>query len=375
MDNERRGDAVVAVGAVVLCAILGTVGQPDWGWSAAMATTLVIRRSFPVTFATIAATISALHLLAEGALLFPGDAVLLVAAYSVAAQADAPRRRLGPALGLVFSAVLAGRILHGGTAPTGMAAGSVICLVALSFVASWTAGLLARRKTEALRDAEHRRLLSERDAEARTRRAADEERERISDEMHDVLAHTLTNIVIQAESGQVIAPTEEIAELFGMISRTGRSALSGVRSLLAPADDAETAPSPSLAVLDDLITDFRASGLPVDLRVLGTPEEVSPGMSLAIYRVAQESLTNALRYGTGEHAHVTLEWAAGHVMVVVSNPVDPDTGHSPIHEHRGLAGIRRRCALYGGTAHYELTDTFTLSATWPLTTGAPAELR
>ncbi|OFV73515.1 sensor histidine kinase [Rhodococcus erythropolis] len=370
-----QGDVIVALAAVVGCVVLGLLGQPDWWWSAAMAATLAVRRTATITFAAAATAVSAAHLLVDAALLFPGDVVLLVAAYSVAAHAHGCRRALGPALGLAFVLVFTGRALAGGTAPAWGSAGLVVGLVVASLVVAWTVGLLERRRVGALRDAEHRRLLSERDADARTQLAAYEERERISDDMHDVLAHTLTNVVVQAESGQAIAPPGEIADLFETISRTSRSALGEVRGLLAPTDHEHTQPTPSLDDLDDLVTGFGASGLQVERSHRGTPTDVSPGLSLAIYRVIQESLTNALRHGTGDHAHLVLDWAPDQITVTVSNPVGADSAQSPVREHRGLAGTRRRCTLYGGSTSFELTDEFTLVASWPLTTTAATRVK
>ncbi|RJF41418.1 two-component sensor histidine kinase [Actinomyces sp. 2119] len=411
---SRKGDVTVAALGLALCAVLGLMGQPDWAWSAAMAATLGLRRSAPVACAAVATVVSVVHLLTEAALLFPGDVVLLAAAYSVAAYADGRRRRVAPVLGLVVVGVLGASLPARGVAPT---QGALVAgLVAASLVAAWAAGLLRRRTLQALRDAEHRRLLSERNAQARSQLAAYEERERINDEMHDVLAHTLTSVVVQAESGRAIAADREVAELFETISRASRSALGEVRALLAPSDQEGTYPAPgltpSLDDLDDLLAGVEAAGQHVECRTSGTPSDLEPGLSLAVYRVVQESLTNAQRHGTGDAVRLTLEWACDRLSVTVSNSVDNPVGPGAdsvlLRENRGLAGIRRRCTLYGGSLHYGFhhgtrndphgdphghhrtdpghhdvsqydhrdshgpADTFTLVATWPLTVAAEA---
>ncbi|WP_127841640.1 sensor histidine kinase [Actinomyces wuliandei] len=415
-DLGLRGGAVdVAAAAlgVVLCVLLGLAGQPDWAWSAAMAATLGLRRTAPVACAAVATVVSVAHLLAEAAPLFPGDLVLLAAAYSVAAYADGRRRRVAPVMGLVVVGVLAASLPARGVAP---AEGALaVGLVGASLVVAWVVGLLRRRTLQALHDAEHRRLLSERNAQARSQLAAYEERERINDEMHDVLAHTLTSVVVQAESGRAIAASGEVADLFETISRTGRSALGEVRVLLAPSDQEGAHPAllglaPGLDDLDDLLAGVEASGQRVERRTTGTPVGLDPGLSAAVYRVVQESLTNAQRHGTGDTVRLTLDWAPDQLRVTVSNavdePADPGAADASLREHRGLAGIRRRCRLYGGSLHYGFhhgtrndphgdphghhrtdpshhdasqydyrdshgpADTFTLVATWPLTVAA-----
>lgn len=345
---------------------MGVAGQPDWWWSAAMSATLVLRRTAPMYFATAATFLSLAHVLTGASLLFPGDAVLLVAAYAVAAYTHGRVRLIGPALGLIFIAVFTHKVLISARLTTPGEAGLVICLFAVSFVAAWAVGLLERRRTDALRDAEHRRFLSERDAENRSQLAAYEERERISDEMHDVLAHTLTGIIIQAESGQIIACSSEAADLFVTIATTSRSALLEVRSLLAPTDSCRTKPSPGVRDIHHLLEEFRSSGLQVTFKTTGTPCEVSPGMSLAVYRVIQESLTNALRHGAQNRANLWLDWSPRRLKITVSNPITDTTRITPIEEHRGLGSMRRRCALYGGNMTYAVIDEFTVIASWPL---------
>lgn len=357
---------IVAAVAVCACAVMGFVGQPDWWWSAMMAAALMLRRTAPVALVIVVASISMAHLLVDASLLFPGDVVLLVAAHSVAAHVRGWRRLVGPLLGLVFVVVFTCRMLVDGKMPAQNSAGLVVGLIVASFVAAWAVGLLERRHIEALREAEYRRLLSERDADARSQLVAYEERERISDEMHDVLAHSLTSIVIQSESGRAIVSWGEVADLFTTISDTSRSALLEVRGLLTPTDSTETRPSPGLDDLDGLLESFKVSGMRIDHQGIQQCGALSPGMSLAVYRVVQESLTNAVRHGTGDYARLVIDWTAERLTVVVSNPIDLGTACVPVREHRGLAGMRRRCALFGGELHYEASDTFTLVATWPL---------
>ena len=362
-----RGDMLVALAAILVCILMGLVGQPDWWWSAMMAATLALRRTAPVAMATVAMCISLAHLLAEASFLLPGDAILLVAAYSMAAHSREQHSIIGPILGLTFLTVFTGRAIAGGQVPAHSSAVLIIGLVSVSFVAAWSLGLLLRHRADAVQQAEYRRLLSERDAEARSQLAALEEREHISDEIHDILAHTLTGIVIQAESGQTIAPTSEVYDLFARISGAGRSALTEVRCLLAPADSEKTSPSPSLEDLDRLLQELRSSGLRISYQEDGDPVPLSPGLSLAVYRVLQESLTNVIRHGAESSVQLAFSWTAESLTVTVSNPIEAESVNAPVREHRGIAGMRRRCTLYGGRLSYEVYDSFTLVAIWPLT--------
>ena len=362
-----RGDMLVALAAILVCILVGLVGQPDWWWSAMMAATLALRRTAPVAMATVAMCISLAHVLAEASFLLPGDAILLVAAYSMAAHSRKRHSIIGSILGLTFLTVFTGRAIAGGQVPAHSSAVLIIGLVSVSFVAAWSLGLLLRHRADAVQQAEYRRLLSERDAEARSQLAALEEREHISDEIHDVLAHTLTGIVIQAESGQAIAPTSEVYDLFARISGAGRSALTEVRCLLAPADSEKTSPSPSLEDLDRLLQELRSSGLRISYQEDGGPVPLSPGLSLAVYWVLQESLTNVIRHGAESSVQLVFSWTAESLTVTVSNPIEAESVNAPVREHRGIAGMRRRCTLYGGRLSYEVYDSFTLVAIWPLT--------
>ncbi len=359
-----RTDALVAGCGVLACAGMGLMGQPDWLWSSAMAAFLVLRRSAPVVFAVLVTGISGAHFVVDAGLLLPGDLVLLIAVYSVAVHASERLRSAGLLLGAGFVAVLVSSVQDARDFPSTVLP---VALVSLSVIAAWAVGLLERRKAGTIRDLEQRRILVERDAEVRARLAVFEERERISDDMHDVLAHTLTGVVVQAESGRVIAPNREMAELFANISSTSRAALREVRGLLSPDVGPETHPIPGIDELEDLIASFSPVGLKVDLTQTGNASPLTPGMGLAVYRVIQESLTNALRHGAESTAWLNLAWTGEELTVTIANLLDECAQHEPLEEHRGLAGIRRRCELHGGRVQIAAGHDFTVTTAWPLT--------
>lgn len=223
-------------------------------------------------------------------------------------------------------------------------------------------GLVVRTRkgyTEALVD-RARRLERERDQQARLAAAA--ERTRIAREMHDIIGHNLSVITGLADGGAYAAARspERAAQALEAIGTTSRQALTELRRLLGvlhdhPAAEADRAPQPTLDDLDALLTGVRAAGLPVTLRVHGTPPALAPtaGRQLTAYRVVQEALTNTLKHGGTQpppSAEVTLTYRPGELEAVIT-----DTGTAARQRPgargggQGIAGMRERASLYDGT--------------------------
>jgi signal transduction histidine kinase len=189
-------------------------------------------------------------------------------------------------------------------------------------------------------------------AEAALRAAADE-RLRIAQELHDVVAHSLGVIAVQAGVGMHVLDTDvaEARRAFGNISRTSRSSLTEIRRLLAVVRTAEGSPSyapvPGLGDLERLVTEVNDAGLVVDLDVEGDVGRVPPGVGLAAYRIVQEALTNTLRHANAGRATVKLDCTADVVTIeVIDDGRGPHVSRAPGH---GLIGMRERVAVYGGT--------------------------
>jgi signal transduction histidine kinase len=219
-------------------------------------------------------------------------------------------------------------------------------------VASFACGRLLRNRmlmSRALAD-EAARL--ELDREARAQAAVGEERARIAREMHDVVAHTMAIMVVQAGAARRVLERDPAAaeKALGTVEDTGRMAMTELRRLLgflreeAPA---ELAPQPSLGDLDALVERARAAGLPVAMISEGDPFELDSGAELATYRVVQEALTNTLKHaGPGAQASVTLRWRPEELEIAVL-----DTGGAGADVEgsgHGLAGMRERIAMIGG---------------------------
>jgi signal transduction histidine kinase len=222
------------------------------------------------------------------------------------------------------------------------------------------------------------RLERERDAQAQIAAAA--ERARIAREMHDVIAHNVSVMVVQADGATFAldAQPERAREALGAISRTGRQALTEMRRLLGvlrTADDpAELAPQPGISQVGDLLEQARGSGLPVSFTVEGLPRDLPPGADLAAYRVIQESLTNTRKHGgPSASASVILRYCQDGLVLCIADDGRGAAAAAEAGGH-GLTGMRERVELYGGTVRTgpRPGGGYQVTATLPFT--VPADL-
>ena len=185
-------------------------------------------------------------------------------------------------------------------------------------------------------------------------RAAADERLRIAQELHDVVAHSLGVIAVQAGVGMHVIDTDpaEARRSLEHISRTSRSSLAEIRRVLglvrAGEPSASYAPTPGLADLPGLVDEMAGAGLQVDLSVADAAAGLPPGVELAAYRIVQEALTNSLRHAGAHRATVRVDVAGGNLRVVVSADGAGQNGARRPGGH-GLVGMRERVAVYGGT--------------------------
>jgi signal transduction histidine kinase len=200
-------------------------------------------------------------------------------------------------------------------------------------------------------DRERRAQIAERERDLASREAVVEERARIARELHDVIAHHVSMIVLQAGAERRVLERSDSSarEVLETIERSGRSALTETRRLLGmlrSGDDQPLAPQPRIGDVPSLISQVRAAGLPVDLVIDGEQRELPAGIELSAYRIVQEALTNALRHAGDANAHVSIHYRPEALEIEVADdgresPVARPGGH-------GLAGMRERVALYGG---------------------------
>lgn len=200
---------------------------------------------------------------------------------------------------------------------------------------------LARRSQEADRVRQ--------EAAERSERVLAQERTRIARELHDVVTHSLSVVVVQAGAARLDAPPRQ-AQALTTVEETARSALVEMRRLLGilrGQDDESLHPQPGLEQLPDLLSHVRASGVQARLEVDGTPRALPPGPDLAAYRVLQEALTNALTHAEARSVVVRLQWLPDRLVLTVRND-GPSRARTRGSRH-GLVGMRERVELYGGT--------------------------
>lgn len=213
-------------------------------------------------------------------------------------------------------------------------------------------------------------------AEERARRTLLEERGRIARELHDVVAHHMSVISIQAQVAPHLVehPTDELRENLTGIRENALEALAELRKVLgvlrsedAPSQSARHAPQPGLDRLDDLVATVRSAGLAVTVSTTGAPRPLSPGVELSAYRIVQEALSNVMRHAPGASAEVAIGHRPSGVTVrVVNSPPDRPAAPSPGVRH-GLLGMRERTAMLGG----ELATGPTPDGGWEVTAILP----
>jgi signal transduction histidine kinase len=330
LDDLRHRGALVALAAVAGVALLL---QPYWPLAAPVVAVAAIALTAAIDPAGIE----------EAATPF---FVILLAAWCFGAY-NPPRRAL---VGLV--AIIAATVFVVLEFPT--SSGSDIVWIDSFVVAAWLAGFAVRhqaQQTERLRElAAQLRAQSDTAAEE----AVEEERARIARELHDVVAHHVSVMTVQAGAVRRLLEPEQEREREALVSveETGRTALTEMRRLLGVLKDDTTparaplAPQPGVATLDLLLEQVREAGLPVRLTTEGEPVELPPGVDLSAYRIVQEALTNALKYAGPARAWVVVRYSADDLELEIANdgrsePGENGTGH-------GLVGMRERVAVYGG---------------------------
>ncbi|WP_338673773.1 histidine kinase [Streptomyces sp. SCSIO 30461] len=337
---------------------------------------LALRRRYPVavlcvvTAATLATPQSVLRLTFYA---------FIIAVYSAAVYSP---YRVATLAALAVSVVLVGT---SGNSVTPIVPNEYIALLILVPMAVAAIGL----RTWKLRTDEGRTRLSalEREQAEALRRAVEHERARIARELHDVVTHNVSVMIIQAGAARKIMKTspEEADEALLAVEAGGRAAMTELRhvmGLLTMADEgegtdggadladtaAELTPQPGLDQLETLVGRVRDTGLPVGLTVTGPPRPLPPGLELAAYRVVQEALTNTVKHASGATAAVTVEYGPERLRVEVT-----DTGGHPgagAGSGRGLIGLRERLAVYDGTLNVgrRLTGGYRVEALIPLET-------
>jgi signal transduction histidine kinase len=325
----------------------------------ALAMTVAIAWLRTAPLAVLAVEVVGVVLVAN--LIWPQGVALLTAAYSASFYSD--RRLVVAALLVGVSAWL---LVFAGTVriPRGL-----IPLVLVAPV--WLAGTAMRRREQRAEASAERADRLEREREAALRA----ERARIARELHDVVTHSVTVMVLQTGAARQIMSKDEqrLRELLESVESSGRSALEELRRLLGLLSDqdreAPLSPQPGVTEIPSLIEQVRQAGMDVELCIEGQPREVSGGVAIAVYRIVQEALTNVLKHADGASSRVMLRWRERAIEFEILDNGSPDR----VAEHdawpgRGIIGMRERAEMYGGTVdvHAEPGRGFVVRARIPL---------
>ena len=309
---------------------------------------LLLRRRFP--FAGPAAYFVLAPLLSViDPLLVPFVGSLGVVGLAAAFMLGNLRNGLQAAAGL---GLVTGSLLFIVVAIPGEQTASQMAFIPLRFVVAWIAGFILRERAERAEAAEIRATVAERERDAAARVAVAEERARIARELHDIVAHAVSVMVLQVGAVRHKLPHElsDDSEALRSVERAGRTALAEMRRLLgAMRDEREEVsfvPQPGLDGLDSLLEEVTRAGLPVELQVDGVPFPLPRGVDLSAYRIVQEGLTNALKHSHATTANVTVRYALDELQIEVrDNGVGSSTTDGLGH---GLVGVRERVKIYGG---------------------------
>ncbi|WP_433789144.1 sensor histidine kinase [Actinoplanes sp. CA-252034] len=325
--------------------------ETGWPLMLLVVAPLVLRRRYPLSVLWVVLGTAPLLAADENALRLSFYACV-VAAYSAAVHSP---YRLAALASLPVAIVVYGNLQDEPPAVPP----SFVPLLLLTTIAIAADGL-RRWRTQA-DEGRERMVALERERMAELRRAADHERARIARELHDVVTHNVSMMVIQAGAARKVLDTapDRSREALLAIEAGGRAAMTELRHVMGlltmdsdgpdPAAAADLAPQPGLDRLDALVDRLSGSGVPVTLTRSGRPRAVPAGIELAAYRVVQEALTNTVKHAAGATALVLVEFGDDHLRVEVTDTGGPAGTQATTGGGHGLIGLRERLAVYGGT--------------------------
>jgi signal transduction histidine kinase len=348
-------DAAVAVAAAAVAVIEADTG-PFWAQvpgtkvlaaAALTALPLAARRVYPIS--ACLAIMAAIYWLKFGDRLAPFPAIAFGTAVFASYSAVAYSRHRYLAIGVVATITLAVTATFGNTLPQFPHQFTALLAITPAVAAALGIRQLRRR----LSDSADRLRRATEEYEAATVRAIEAERARIAGELHDVVTHNVSVMVVQAGAARmaVASAPDEATDALRAVEASGRTAIAELRTLLGVLSprgaDVSLHPQPGLGELEELISRVSAAGLSVDLHVEGTPRPLPPGADLAAYRIVQEALTNVLRHAGRPATSVVVHWGEK-LVITVCNTGGPALRVGAEQPGRGLLGLRERVLLYGG---------------------------
>jgi signal transduction histidine kinase len=368
----QRRDVLVAVGLAVpvvgsLAVHAGRNDQPLVLLLSLAAVSPILVRRHRAALAWLLAVAAQAAMPDNRALLLPVMAVL----YAIAAHA--PWRTAAAAgAGAAVTAIIAGAVLGSGVVTDhGGLLGYAIASAA-TYAAAVAAGLYVGARRRVLDSLHERAERLDRERELLADRAVAQERIRIAQELHDIVAHNVSLMVVEAQALGATARDDQVSHSTEAIADLGRQAMTEMhttlRLLRGNGDTPELAPQPGLSQLERLVEQLRRAGLEIELTVEGQPRQLAQGVDLSAFRIIQEALTNVLKHAAGASTKVKLAYQAHGIELTVLDTDDqvrdrlieaPSDGH-------GVIGMRERAALFGGTLRTEaVPGGFKVTATLP----------
>jgi len=354
--------AVVFVLLLLPSTLSGSYGSPGVGVLAGFGVALAVRRRSPRLSLALAWVVAVVQMVG-GVLPLAADTAIFAILYCSAAYGDSVVRRVGLASAVGGGVIAALYLAYVDGNPFGPAteegyqepriAQFALLLAGLWAMLglSWALGRLAYARRTAIESAHARELAEVHQARAELEVAIEQERNRIARDMHDIVAHSLAVVIAQADGARYVRAVDPAAvdTALTTISDTAREALSDVRVLLGQLRHSQgDLPNPTPDDLERLFDQVRATGLTIDSSVDTTSVSLGAGAHLALYRIAQESLTNALRHGDPDKpVTVTIESDSAGTELAVRNSVSSVRSASESGGH-GIAGMKERASLAGG---------------------------
>ena len=358
--TEWRNDILLALGLSALSIVVVQAGARDIGSVEPVSVALLLLQTLPLAFRRFApwavfavsagATAAHAMLATESLSTSLGS---LIALYSVADQSERQRSVLAAlALGIGLGAIIFSK------APMPAALGALLQAELAVFV-SWILGTWSRERRAYIGTVEDRAARAERDRQLEAERAVASERQRIARELHDVVSHQVSVIVIQAGAARrsLGRRPDDVATAVSAIEVAGRQALTDMRRMLGMLSGPDTrdgdstlAPLPRLDQLGTLVDTVSATGVRVGLSIEGEPRALDPAVDVAAYRIIQEALTNVLKHASGSDAQVRVAYEPASLRIEIENVGSTRSMDLPAREGEGhgLIGMRERASMLGG---------------------------
>jgi signal transduction histidine kinase len=337
--------------ATELSQVIGATGPPRAPalvFAVVAGGALLLRRTAPlaVLATTLAATVAIVALGDD-----PSGLSAAIALYTTAALCERRVSLAALALTAAIAAPLSAVTADTPGRETSATFGAIIVLVLTAGI--WGLGAYAQTQRRYRHELQQRAISADREREQLARIAVHEERASIARELHDIVAHSVSVMLVGVRGARDVLRTSPDAadDTLARVERSGEQSLAELRRILEllrePEQRAESRPQPSLAELDELVASYRAAGLPVRLEVIGDPTPLPGGVELSVYRIVQEALTNALKHSDPTNVTVTLAFRNSGLELEV---VDDGTTATPdaATTGQGIVGMRERVALLGG---------------------------